>query len=59
MHACSFAHNIIIHAPTRTHSQAVFEVDHEKGLTLTEFAEGVSVEDIRAVTKAPFEVCSF
>eukprot|EP01033_Poteriospumella_lacustris_P011913 gene11911-8500_t len=35
---------------------AVFEVDAVKGLTLVEFAEGVSVEEIRAKTGAPFHV---
>jgi 3-oxoacid CoA-transferase len=35
----------------------VFEVDREKGgLTLTEMARGVSVEDVRAKTDATFEV---
>jgi 3-oxoacid CoA-transferase len=32
----------------------VFEVDFKKGLTLTELADGVTVEDIRAKTEAPF-----
>lgn len=35
---------------------AVFEVDATKGLTLIEFAEGVTVEEIRAKTGAPFHV---
>ena len=35
---------------------AVFEVDEKKGLTLIEFAEGVSVDEIRAKTGAPFHV---
>ena len=37
--------------------QGVFEVDFEKGLTLTEIGEGVSVEDIKAATKCNFKVC--
>ena len=36
--------------------QAVFKVSKDKGLILTEFADGVSVGDIRATTGAPFEV---
>lgn len=36
--------------------QGVFTVDFEKGLTLTEIGEGISVEDIRAATKCNFKV---
>ena len=36
--------------------QGVFTVDFEKGLTLTEVGEGVSVEDIKAATKCNFKV---
>ena len=36
--------------------QAVFEVDKVQGLLLTELYEGVSVDDIRAATGAPFKV---
>ncbi|WP_288802225.1 MULTISPECIES: 3-oxoacid CoA-transferase subunit B [Corynebacterium] len=35
---------------------AVFHVDAKKGLTLVEVAEGESVDSVRAVTGAPFEV---
>jgi 3-oxoacid CoA-transferase len=35
---------------------AVFEVDVTDGLTLIEHAEGVTVEDIKAKTEAPFRV---
>eukprot|EP00730_Choanoeca_flexa_P003382 TRINITY_DN11390_c0_g2_i1.p1 TRINITY_DN11390_c0_g2~~TRINITY_DN11390_c0_g2_i1.p1 ORF type:complete len:514 (+),score=158.45 TRINITY_DN11390_c0_g2_i1:71-1612(+) len=35
---------------------AVFDVDVKKGLTLVEHAEGVSVDDIKASTGAPFTV---
>ncbi|KAK5725677.1 hypothetical protein LTR15_003867 [Elasticomyces elasticus] len=35
---------------------AVFDVDFTTGLTLIEHAEGVSVEDIKAQTEAPFKV---
>lgn len=35
----------------------MFEVDFEKGLMLTEIADGVSIEDIKAVTKCNFKVC--
>ncbi|KAK3649973.1 Succinyl-CoA:3-ketoacid coenzyme A transferase 2A, mitochondrial [Elasticomyces elasticus] len=35
---------------------AVFDVDFTTGLTLVEHAEGVSVEDIKAQTEAPFKV---
>lgn len=34
----------------------VFEVDFATGLTLTEIAEGVTVEEIKAKTEAPFKV---
>ena len=37
--------------------QGVFDVDAEKGLTLIELAEGVSLEDVRATTGCQFEVC--
>lgn len=37
---------------------AVFDVDRVKGLTLKEHAKGVSVEEIRNKTEAPFEVAS-
>ena len=36
--------------------QGVFTVDFEKGLTLAEVGEGVSVEDIKAATKCNFKV---
>ncbi|EPE26304.1 NagB/RpiA/CoA transferase-like protein [Glarea lozoyensis ATCC 20868] len=35
---------------------AVFDVDFEEGLTLIEVAEGVSVEQVREKTEAPFRV---
>jgi 3-oxoacid CoA-transferase len=35
---------------------AVFDVDRMTGLTLKEHAKGVSVEEIRSKTEAPFEV---
>ena len=35
----------------------MFEVDFENGLTLTEIADGVSVEDIKAATDSLFKVC--
>jgi 3-oxoacid CoA-transferase len=35
---------------------AVFEVSPTEGLTLVEHAEGVSVEEIRSKTAAPFKV---
>ena len=35
----------------------MFDVDAEKGLTLIELAEGVSLEDVRAATGCQFEVC--
>lgn len=34
----------------------VFDVDFTKGLTLVEIADGVTVEEIRSKTEAPFEV---
>jgi acyl CoA:acetate/3-ketoacid CoA transferase beta subunit len=36
---------------------AVFEVHPQRGLTLTEKYSGVTVEEIRSKTEAPFEVC--
>lgn len=39
--------------PTR---QAVFDVDFNKGLTLIEIAEGVTVEEVKSKTEAPFTV---
>ena len=36
--------------------QCVFEVSEERGLLLVEVGEGVSVEDVRAVTGASFQV---
>ncbi|KAJ5577424.1 uncharacterized protein N7459_006388 [Penicillium hispanicum] len=35
---------------------AVFDVSTSEGLTLTEYAEGVTVEEIRSKTAAPFKV---
>ena len=35
---------------------AVFEVNKDEGLTLIEKAEGLSVEDIKEKTEAPFKV---
>lgn len=36
--------------------QCVFEIDKEKGLTLTELADGVSVEDVLVSTGCEFDV---
>ena len=36
--------------------QGVFSVDKEEGLTLTEIADGIGVEDIIAATGCEFEV---
>lgn len=35
---------------------AVFDCDRTEGLTLKEYAKGVSVDEIRAKTEAPFKV---
>jgi 3-oxoacid CoA-transferase len=35
---------------------AVFDVDFTTGLTLIEHAEGVTVEEIKSKTEAPFKV---
>jgi len=35
---------------------AVFEVDFTEGLTLVEHADGVTVDEIKAKTGAPFKV---
>jgi len=37
--------------------QCVFSVDKEKGLTLVEIADGVSLQDIVDATGCVFEVC--
>jgi len=38
--------------------KAVFDVDHERGLTLKEIAEGLTVNEIREATGCEFEVAS-
>ena len=38
--------------------KAVFDVDHENGLTLKEIAEGLTVSDIKEATGCEFEVAS-
>ena len=35
---------------------AVFDVDFTEGLTLIEVAEGVTVDEVKAKTEAPFKV---
>ena len=37
-------------------SHGVFEVDPVTGLTLVECADGVTVDELREITDAPFEV---
>lgn len=37
-------------------AQCVFDVDFTNGLTLIELAEGVTVDDVKAKTEAPFSV---
>ena len=34
----------------------MFDVDFKEGLTLIEHAEGISVDEIRAKTEAPFKI---
>jgi 3-oxoacid CoA-transferase len=36
--------------------QCVFDVDFTEGLTLIELADGVTVEEVKAKTDAPFKV---
>jgi 3-oxoacid CoA-transferase len=36
--------------------QCVFDVDITNGLTLIELADGVTVDEVRSKTEAPFEV---
>jgi acyl CoA:acetate/3-ketoacid CoA transferase beta subunit len=36
--------------------QGVFDVDFATGLTLVEIADGVTVEEIKSKTEAPFKV---
>ena len=38
------------------HWQGVFEVDFATGLTLIEIADGVTVDEIKSKTEAPFKV---
>ena len=35
--------------------QCVFDVDWTEGLTLVELADGVTVEEVRSKTEAPFK----
>lgn len=37
-------------------THAVFDVDHNEGLTLIELADGVTLEELREITDADFEV---
>ena len=37
-------------------AQCVFDVDFTSGLTLIELAEGVTVDEVRSKTEAPFRV---
>lgn len=37
-------------------SKCVFDVDFTKGLTLIEIADGVTVDEVKAKTEAPFTV---
>jgi 3-oxoacid CoA-transferase len=41
---------------TSHQQQGVFDVDFNEGLTLVEIADGVTVDEIRAKTEAPFKV---
>ena len=43
---------------TNIYPQGVFDVHWNKGLTLTEIAEGVTVEEIQSKTEAPFKVAA-
>lgn len=38
--------------------KAVFDVDFTDGLTLIEVAEGVTVDEVKAKTEAPFQVAA-
>ena len=44
------------HCALLTGAQGVFDVNYTTGLTLIEIAEGVTVDEIKAKTEAPFEV---
>ena len=41
---------------TRAWTQCVFDVDFTDGLTLIELADGVTVEEVKSKTEAPFTV---
>lgn len=43
---------------TRMCSQGVFDVDFSHGLTLIEIADGVTVDEIKEKTEAPFNVAA-
>lgn len=47
---CSFC------APTDPYCQGVFDVDFSHGLKLIEIADGVTVDEIKSKTEAPFTV---
>jgi len=38
--------------------QCVFDVDFTDGLTLIELADGVTVEEVKSKTEAPFKVAA-
>lgn len=42
--------------PKLTSSQCVFDVDFTDGLTLIEVADGVTVDEVKSKTEAPFKV---
>ena len=53
---CSARTHMHMYTHSLTHTQAVFKVDYDQGLTLTELGDGVSIDDVRAATGCPFKV---
>jgi 3-oxoacid CoA-transferase len=53
VYPCSCVNFFVANYETK---QGVFDVDFAHGLTLIEIADGVTVEEIKSKTEAPFKV---